>query len=301
MSSNAITHSVQRTASVTTDDQKVRIQYIDCSPPSGFEEKGTIVLFHGFPQTSYQFRHVLTPLAEAGYRVIAPDYRGAGGSSKPEHDFTKTTMAGDIFHLIHDTLNITGKVHLVGHDIGGMVAHAYASRFSEHVASIIWGECPLPGTSAFDSDFGTVQQFHFVFQAVPDLAVALVAGREEIYLKHFYDKLLFNSGAITKADLDEYVTAYSQPGALRCAFATYAAFDKDKEENRAWLAEHGKCKVPALVVSGDHSRQAEQAPDMVREVYEDVQVAEVKESGHYLAEESPQDFVEKVLGFVRKH
>merc|ERR1711971_925431 len=104
---------------------EVSIHYLSCSPPSNQKPKGTILLIHGFPQTSYQFRHVITPLADAGYTIIAPDYRGAGESSRPRDGYDKLTMAKDLHTLITSHLNIKDKIHVVGHDIGGMVAHAY--------------------------------------------------------------------------------------------------------------------------------------------------------------------------------
>lgn len=250
---------------------------------------------------SYQFRHVIQPLAEAGYRIIAPDYRGAGQSSHPAYDFTKKSMAYDLVVLIHDYLDISEPIHIVGHDIGGMIAHAYASRHEDQVASVVWGECPLPGTAAYEQNKHMTKQFHFMFQSVPDLPEALVTGREKIYLKHFYDKLAYNTGAITPADLEHYTLMYSQPGALRCAFGVYAAFETDADQNREWLREKGKCPVPALALSGNRSGHETEAEAMVNAMYENVEVAVVKDSGHYIAEENPQDFVQKVLAFVGKH
>ncbi|KAJ9648304.1 hypothetical protein H2199_001157 [Coniosporium tulheliwenetii] len=280
----------------------IRINYIDCPPPPSTASRGIILLIHGFPQTSYQFRHVVTPLANAGYRIIAPDYRGAGQSSRPASGYTKTVMASDLIALMSH-LETTSKIHIVGHDIGGMVAHAYASRQLSNVASIVWGECPLPGTSAYAADRTThqVAQFHFIFHSVPDLPEALVAGREGVYLKHFFDKLVYNSAAITDADFGHYVLAYSQPGAMRAAFQVYSAFEKDAEENKEWVKREGKCKVPCMVFSGEMSRHKEEAENMAREVYEDVEAAVVEASGHYLAEENPEGFVKQVLEFIGKH
>lgn len=113
---------------------EVTIHYIDCHAPA--ESKGTILLIHGFPETSYQFRHVITPLSDAGYRVIAPDYRGAGHSSHPRDGYTKVVMAGDIHTLLTKHLGITEPVHVVGHDIGGMIAHAYAASFPKDSRSV---------------------------------------------------------------------------------------------------------------------------------------------------------------------
>lgn len=123
------------------------IFYID-SPAQG-TEKGVLLLIHGFPETSYQFRHVITPLSERGYRVIAPDYRGAGYSSRTRglEGYRKSVLAADLVSLL-DSLSIN-KVHVIGHDIGGMVAHSFASRYPDRTRSVMWGECPQPGTKAY--------------------------------------------------------------------------------------------------------------------------------------------------------
>lgn len=281
----------------------VRIHYLDCSPPpSELPERGVILLIHGFPQTCYQFRHVLVPLGRAGYRVIAPDYRGAGKSSRPDGAFTKSVMAADLSYLIHTHLGIRQSIHVVGHDIGGMVAHAYASRYPDYVASVIWGECPLPGTKAYERHKTMMpQQFHFVFHRVADLPEALVAGREHIYLRHFFDKISFNAQAISQDDLERYVGDYSQPGAMRCAFGLYRAFETDALENREWLMSNGKCRVPALGLSGELSLHAKEAAWMLDEMYENVETALVCDSAHYIAEENPEDFIRQVLAFVERH
>lgn len=279
-------------------DSQLRLHYIDCPPPSN-TYKGTILLIHGFPQTSYQFRHVIIPLADAGYRVLAPDYRGAGRSSKPASGFTKTVMAADLLKLIRIHLNIREPVHLVGHDIGGLIAYAYASRYSEHVASVAWGECPLPGTSAYEASKDSL--WHFSFQSVPDLPEALVAGCERIYLQHFFDTESYNSTAISSQDLEHYTSMYSQPGAMRCAFGIYRAFERDAEENKVWVEEKGRCRVPTLALNGAMSPIAEMAERSVAEVHEDVQIMRVKESGHNVAEENPEDYVKNVLAFIEKH
>ena len=89
----------------------------------------TIVLLHGYPQTWWEFRHIISPLVQAGWRVIAPDYRGAGGSSKPNSGYDKKTMAKDIYRLLTEHLKVTAPTCLVGHDIGIMVAYAFASEY----------------------------------------------------------------------------------------------------------------------------------------------------------------------------
>ena len=100
-------------------DETVRIGYTVVTPP---EPNRTVVLLHGAPQTRYEWRKVMMPLAAAGYRVVMPDYRGAGASDKPRDGYDKWTMAGDIHTLVRDILNVTEPVSLVGHDLGSTLA-----------------------------------------------------------------------------------------------------------------------------------------------------------------------------------
>jgi pimeloyl-ACP methyl ester carboxylesterase len=293
-------HWRQRIATITTSSkEQVRLNYIECPPSEKL--KGTILLIHGFPQTSYQFRHVITPLSDAGYHIIAPDYRGAGQSSKPQSGYEKTQMAEDLHCLMVDHFGIREKIHVIGHDIGGMIAFAYASRYPDGVASVIWGECPLPGTSKYEDIKGTPDVFHFVFHRVPDLPEFLIAGKEREYCKHFFDKLIHNSAAITPADLDHYTLAYAQPGAIRAGLEVYRAFERDAEENRQWLKQHGKVTVPTLLMMGGECMLAQLADSMANEYHEDAEVLLVKKSGHYIAEENPKGFVQAVLYFVGEH
>jgi len=292
----------QRIASITTyAGEEIRLNYIDCHNRGNDECKGSILLIHGFPQTSYQFRHVISEFAKAGYRVIAPDYRGAGQSSKPQRGYHKTQMAEDLYILIKDHLKIQKKVHVVGHDIGGMIAFAYASRYPDDVASVIWGECPLPGTSFYEKVKGSPELFHFVFHQVPDLPEFLIAGKEREYLKHFFDKLLYNSLGITPADLDHYALAYSQPGAIRAGLEIYRAFEKDAEENRTWLAQHGKLRVPSLLMMGEKFMLAQAAKSMASEYHEAAGTVTIANAAHYVAEESPNEFVSSVRDFIEKY
>lgn len=291
----------QRIVPITTKSgEQIRLSYIECPSAPSTKYKGVVLLIHGFPQTSYQFRHVINPLSDSGYRVIAPDYRGAGQSSKPLLGYKKTQMAEDLHILIQSHFGIKEKIHVVGHDIGGMIAFAYASRYPEHTRSVIWGECPLPGTSFYEQIKSTPDLFHFVFHRVPDLPEFLIAGKEREYLKHFFDKLTHNSAAITPADLENYVLAYSQPGAIRAGLEVYRAFEEDAEENRKWLAEHGKVKLPSLLLIGKECMLTQGAEMMASEYHEDAQAVTVEAAAHYIAEENPEGFVNRVLGFLNK-
>lgn len=144
-----------------------------------------------YPQTWWCWRHVRGPLAAAGLRVIAPDYRGAGSFSKPPGGFDRRTMAADIAELLRDALKTDLPVTVVGNDIGMMVAYAFRSEFPEHVKRLVLMEAVLSGSAAYDRTVATSKligapMWHFFFHNAGDgLAEMLTAGRERLYLHHF--------------------------------------------------------------------------------------------------------------------
>ncbi|RMZ70980.1 soluble epoxide hydrolase [Pyrenophora seminiperda CCB06] len=295
-------------SSSSTTSSPLRINYLSSTPyPPTTPPKATILLIHGFPQTSYQFRHVICDLSAAGYHVVAPDYRGAGQSSKPASGYEKTTMAEDLYVLVKHHLKIERKVHVVGLGIGGMIAFAYVSRYPDHVASVVWGECELPGTTFYDNNtlktsLDPEVNFHLLFHRVPDLPEYLIAGKEREYLKHFFDRLAYRTLAITPEDLEHYALAYKQPGALRAAMELFRALERDGVENRKWLAQHGRVRVPALVVVGEKGTVGvEEAKGMAGEYHEGVETVVVEDAGHYVAEENPALFTETVRRWIQRN
>lgn len=278
----------------------VTIHYVSCPPASG-KSKGTILLVHGFPQTWYQFRRVITPFSEAGYHVIAPDYRGAGESTKPWDGYTKDVMAKDLHTVVTEHENIKDKIHVVGHDIGGMIAHAYAAQFPDSTASVVWGECPLPGSKVYEESKNSLIMWHFTFHQVPDLPELLIQGKEKQYIKHFVDRLAQNPAAISPHDLEVYALAYSSAGGMRAGLNVYRAFEQDGEINNKVVQEKGKSKVPCLALWGGRSFADEKsARGMCEEFYEGrtIEFAAVPGAGHWIAEEKPREFVEKVTNFI---
>lgn len=263
----------------------------------------TIVLLHGYPQTWWEFRHVIGPLVQAGWRVVAPDYRGAGGSSKPNTGYDKRTMAKDVYRLLTEHLKVVTPIHLVGHDIGMMVAYAFASEYPKAVAKLVLMEAPLPGTLVYDAQLmkptlsnQTMWHFHF-HNAQNNLAESLTSGRERMYLQHFYDRLAFDQDAIGPKDLDVYATAFSAAGAMRAGFEVYRAFDQDAEENKAALQKNGKLKMPVLALGGTASFYLPIAKAMLAEVAKDVTVRPIPECGHWIAEENPTALVAELSRF----
>lgn len=183
-----------------------------------------------------------------------------------------------------------------------MIAHAYAAQHPDHTRSVMWGECPLPGSTPYESGFKTSPgMWHFTFQQQTDLPELLTQGREKIYIKHFYDRLCFNPTGITPRDVDHYAASFCQPGAMRAGFDLYRAFPQDAKDNRARLAQDGKSKVPAAALNGEMSLLLEVADEQTKEFYESTETVIVAKSGHWTAEENPQSFVDGVLSFIKKY
>ncbi|KAL2060146.1 hypothetical protein VTL71DRAFT_9968 [Oculimacula yallundae] len=283
-----------------TDEEKlVRIHYID-SPAQG-KEKGVLLLIHGYPNTSYQWRHVITPFSKAGYRTIACDYRGAGDSSHPTGGYDKVTVADDLYRVVHDHLGIKDPIHVVGQDIGGMVAHAYAASHADHTRSVMFGECPLPGAKPYETGFkSSPGMWHFSFQQQLDLPELLTQGKEAIYIKHFYDRLCFNPVGITARDVEHYAASFVQPGGMRAGFELYRAFPQDAQDNQK-MGKSGMLNMPAAALCGEMSILLEVAKEQTEEYYKNVEVVTIDQSGHWTAEENPPDFVNKVTKFLDKH
>ncbi|KAJ7334959.1 Alpha/Beta hydrolase protein [Mycena albidolilacea] len=274
--------AMESSSHVFSDPRKGSIEYIDC-PPSSPTSKGIILLLHGFPQSSYQFRHVVQPLAGVGYHIIVPDYSGGAAS------YAERGKKLEIAEALRDFLiglEIIGQpLHIVGHDIGGMVAHAFVLEYPELATSIIWGECPIPGTKEMEEQFGTIRQFHFQVHA------------------HFFSKLIHKTDAIKEADLNHYAAFYQQPNVLRRAFRLYAAFTDDGRDMKERLRAKGDNidSVPCLLLNGKHSPHVHNTPDMASQLYGYLEVVEVPDAEHYIAEENPDVFVDIVLWFVEKH
>jgi pimeloyl-ACP methyl ester carboxylesterase len=266
----------------------VRLHYVTAG-----DGPRTIVLIHGFPQTWWEWRHVIPGLTSAGFRVIAPDYRGAGHSWRPVAGYDKHTMAADIRALVRDHLKIEAPVVVAGHDIGLMVAYAYAQAYRDEVSHLVAMDAPLPGTAVFDRLRSDPRVWHFAFHGARDVPELLVAGRERQYLQTFFVARCFVP--IDEADLDLYASVYSAPGAMRAGFEVYRTFDQDAHDNRAALERHGKLTIPVLAVGGEISTSGPLVEEMMREVAEDVTGLIVPRTAHWIPEENPDALVRALI------
>jgi pimeloyl-ACP methyl ester carboxylesterase len=259
-----------------------------------------VVLLHGWPSTWYEWRKVM-PLLAARYRVIAPDLRGLGDSSRPADGYDKKRVAEDLWHLLTATLGLA-RWHLVGHDWGGPVAFALAAAHAEAVRTLAIVDVTVPGLGPDISQGG--KRWHHAFHMTPDLPEALVQGRERAYLTWFYRSFSWQPDAFDAADIDEYLRTYTQPGALRAGFAYYRNIPRDMADNRALLESGFRLTMPVLAVGGGRaeSRGRGSEPEAsLRVIADDVTGVVIADSGHFVPEERPEELAGHLLGhFARR-
>lgn len=255
----------------------------------------SVVLLHGWAETWYAWRHIMAPLMAAGYKVVAPDLRGLGDTAKPTTGYEKTVVAVDIKALV-EALHL-GPVHMVGHDLGGMVAYAYAAKYPGATASLTIVDVPLPGIEPWNEIVASPRTWHFRFFGVPDLAETLIAGRERAFLSWFYNRESVNPAGIDEETLAVYARTYSTPGALRAGFEYYRAFARDAAEN-VELART-PLEMPVLGIGGAGSSGALLVGHL-RHVAVNVSEAIIPDSGHWVANEQPQLLTEALVSFFAK-
>ncbi len=251
-----------------------------------------VVLLHGWPQTWYEWRRIIPALAEK-YTVIAPDLRGLGDSSKPPGGYDKRTVANDIYLLVRK-LGFE-RIYLVGHDWGGPTAYAYAAAHPADVRKLAILDVSIPN-AAWEKFpmFNRRGTWHLTFHGVRDLPEAIIEGRERTYLNWFYRTAAYNPGAITEAEIDEYVRCYSAPGGLRAGFEYYRAILTDIEHNKE--NAKSRLKMPVLALGGD--RGFGQAPLMsMRELAADVRGGVIENCGHWIVEEQTEYLTQQLLTF----
>src|SRR4051812_45964233 len=187
-------------------------------------EGPTLGLIHRFPQDWDEWRRVMPRLAER-FPVIAVALRGAGGSTPIPGGYDAATMAEDIHGLVD------GPVHVVGHDIGGWVAYAYARTFPTRTAMLL--ETAVPGIEPWLELDLDVPMWHGEFHMVPGLPESLVADRQATYFRYFFDVGTIDHTVIGDEDVEHYASAYGDAERLRSAFEVYRAIPANMAHNTA--------------------------------------------------------------------
>jgi pimeloyl-ACP methyl ester carboxylesterase len=252
-----------------------------------------VILLHGFAQNSHMWLPLIPELAKT-HTVIAPDLRGFGDSSKPDGGYDKKTMAQDI-HALAASLGLK-RVAVVGHDIGLMVAYAYAAQYPGEVDRIVLMDAFLPGVGDWENVWLLGDKWHFHFYGKTPLA--LVAGRERIYFEHFWNDFAADPAhSVSEADRQFYTAAYAQPGAMRAGFEVFHAFPRDAEDFARFSKT--KLKMPMLVLAGEKA-SGEFLIAQGRLVAENVEGVVIKGSGHWLIDEAPAQVIPKLVAFLAR-
>jgi pimeloyl-ACP methyl ester carboxylesterase len=250
-----------------------------------------VILLHGYAQTSRMWRPLIPKLA-ARFTVIAPDLPGIGESDIPKDGLDMKTAAIRI-HTLAKSLGVT-QARVVGHDIGLMVAYAYAAQFPTEVEKLVVMDAFLPGVPGWELAYDSPNFWHFRFHGpTPE---ALVAGREDIYFAYFWNDLAADkTRSLPVADREAYVQAYSRPGRMRAGWAYFASWP-DTAKDFAQMAQT-KLTIPVLSIAGERASAAILGPQM-KLAATNVTVIDLPETGHWLMEERPDQTMEALVAFL---
>ena len=248
-----------------------------------------LVLLHGFGQNWYMWNRLLPELSRH-FTVIVPDLPGVGESGRPENGYDKKTLAVYINTLIKQ-LGYT-NINLAGHDIGLMVAYAYAAQFPGEVKKLALMDALLPGIEPVWSDVKG-QAWWFGFFAWP-ASGKVVEGKEREFLTNFWPMVGYVKDPFTKEETEEFIRAYAIPGATTGSFHWFGAFDQDAKDNKVFMKT--KLRMPLLAMGGEHYAAAFLEAHC-RLVAENVIVSNIEGAGHWIVQENTAQVQKDLLAF----
>src|SRR5580692_3680960 len=250
-----------------------------------------LILLHGYTQTSRMWRPIIPQLAEK-FTVIAPDLPGIGDSSIPRDGMEMKTAAIRI-HALAKSLHVD-KARVVGHDIGLMVAYAYAAQFPTETEKLVVMDAFLPGVAGWEEVYNNPGIWHFRFNGpTPE---ALVRGRERIYFDYFWNNFAADkTRSIPEADRKAYAAAYARPGRMKAGWAYFVSFNQAAKDF-AQLART-PLTMPVLAIGGEKSL-GEVLGAQMKSVARDVTVIVLKNTGHWILEENPKETTDALTKFL---
>lgn len=250
-----------------------------------------LILLHGYAETALMWKPIIPTLAKR-FTVIAPDLPGIGDSAIPTDGLDMKSAAT----RIHEFARLLGvqKAEVVGHDIGLMVAYAYAAQFPSEVSKLVVMDAFLPGVAGWEPIYNSPDFWHFRFHGpTPE---ALVQGRERIYFEHYWNDFAANKAhSIPEADRIAYAAAYARQGRMRAGWAYFASFPQAAKD----FAELSQTKLtmPVLSIGGGKSL-GDALGQQMKLVASDVTVVVLKDTGHWILEENPKGTTEALLNFL---
>ncbi len=250
-----------------------------------------LILLHGYAETSLMWKPIIPVLAER-FTVIAPDLPGIGDSDIPADGLDMKSAAIRI-HNLAKSLGVE-KAEVVGHDIGLMVAYAYAAQFPTEVTKLVLMDAFLPGVAGWEAVYNNPSIWHFRFNGpTPE---ALVQGRERTYFEYFWNEFAADrTHSIPEADRKAYAAAYARPGRTHAGWAYFVSFQQAAKDFA--LLSQTKLTMPVLTIGGEESL-GEALAQQTKLVATDVTVVVLKDTGHWVLEERPKETTEALLKFL---
>ncbi|MGP4753394.1 alpha/beta fold hydrolase [Agrobacterium pusense] len=260
-----------------------------------------VVLLPGWPETWWSWHKIMPELAK-GHTVISLDIRGMGQSDKPADGYEKKALASDVHELVK-ALGY-GKADVIGHDIGSMIAFAYAANYPEATGKVVmldvphpdaelakWPLLPTAGTFGDKIDENHAYPWWFAFHQVKGLPEDILKGREEIEQKWFFRYLMKDESKIDARDRAVYAAAYASRDAIRAGNAWYQAFPQDIIDDGAYA----KLKMPVLALGGPGYVWLKTT---LERKTTDLKAFKIADSGHFIAEEQPEETLKYINDFL---
>src|SRR5262245_3271505 len=250
-----------------------------------------VVLLHGYAETSRMWRPLIPRLA-ANFTVIAPDLPGIGDSDIPKDGLDMIHAARRV-HALVKSLGIT-KAAVVGHDIGLMVAYAYAAQFRDEVERLVLMDAFLPGVAGWEDIYNHPGLWHFRFHGLtPE---ALVSGRERIYFEHYWNDFAADKDrSIPEADRQAYTAAYARPGRMQAGWAYFASFQQAATDFATF--SRMKLTIPVLSIGGAKAN-GDALGKQAKLVAVIATTITLPNAGHWLMEEQPQQTMDALVSFL---
>jgi pimeloyl-ACP methyl ester carboxylesterase len=250
-----------------------------------------LILLHGYAETSRMWRPVIPIFAER-FRVIAPDLPGIGESEIPKGGLDMKTSAARI-HALAKSLGVS-KARVVGHDIGLMVAYAYATQFPAETEKLVLMDAFLPGVEGWKAVYDSPAIWHFRFYGpTPE---ALVEGRERIFFEHFWNDFAADKAhSIPEADRRAYTEAYSRPGRMRAGFAYFESFPQTAKDFE--VLARTRLTIPVLSIGGEKAN-GEILGKQTKLVASNSEVVVIPGAGHWILEEKPVETIASLKKFL---
>lgn len=251
----------------------------------------TLLLIHGYAQSAHMWEAAMPQLAKR-FTVIAPDLPGFGDSAIPKDGLDMKTAAVRI-HALAKALNVA-KARVVGHDIGLMVAYAYAAMYGSEVEKLVEMDAFLPGIGDWETTYHDPFLWHFFFNG--PTAEALVKGRERTYFEHFWNDFAADAKrSLSAADRKRYAAQYARPGRMRAGWAYFQSFPLAAKDFA--VLGKTKLKMPVLVISGERAGGATLGKQLEL-VADDVTTIVLKDTGHWLLDENPTETLQALEQFL---